>query len=88
MARLTVLQAHLLDLAATLVRPGGRLIYVVCSLLDVEGADQVEAFLARNSGWRAIVLPLPAGRPRGAGVRLTPLHDGTDGFFVATLERL
>lgn len=88
MERLIDLQARLLDLAATLVKPGGRLIHVVCSLLDAEGADQVEAFLGRKPGWRPVALSLPAGRPRGAGVRLAPLHDGTDGFFVATLERL
>jgi 16S rRNA (cytosine967-C5)-methyltransferase len=60
---------------------------VVCSLLDVEGASQVEAFLARHPGWRAVPLALGAGRPRGQGTRLTPAHDGTDGFFVARLER-
>ena len=88
LARLAALQSRLLDVAADLVRPGGRLIHVVCSLLDVEGAGQVEAFLARHPGWRAVPLALGAGRPRGAGLRLTPLHDGTDGFFVARLERL
>ena len=86
--RLTELQARLLDLAATLVRPGGRLVHVVCSLLDAEGADQIAGFLDRNPGWRAEPLALPAGSPRGAGLRLTPEHDGTDGFFIARLERL
>ena len=53
-----------------------------------EGADQVAAFLASHPGWRAAPLALPAGRAHGGGLRLTPLHDGTDGFFVARLERL
>ena len=88
LARLTALQSRLLDVGAELVRPGGRLIHVVCSLLDAEGAGQVDAFLARHPGWRAVPLALPAGARRGAGLRLTPLHDGTDGFFVARLERL
>lgn len=89
LARLVLLQARLLDLAASLVRPGGRLVHVVCSLLDAEGADQIAAFLARNKGWRAATsLNLPAGQQRGAGIRLTPHHDGTDGFFIACLERL
>ncbi len=87
-ARLSVLQARLLDLGATLVRPGGRLAYVVCSLLDVEGPDQLAAFLARHPQWRADALSLPAGSPRGAGIRLTPHHDATDGFFIARLIRL
>ena len=86
--KLTALQARLLDLAATLVRPGGRLVHVVCSLLDAEGPDQVAAFLTRHPQWRADAPSLPAGTPRGAGVRLTPHADGTDGFFIARLIRL
>jgi 16S rRNA (cytosine967-C5)-methyltransferase len=83
LARLTALQARLLDLAAILVRPGGRLVYVTCSLLDAEGAEQAEAFLARHPEWRAQRPGLPAGSARGAGLRLTPGHDQTDGFFIA-----
>lgn len=86
--RLVALQARLLDIAAGLVRPGGRLVYVVCSLLDAEGAGQVQAFLARHGGWRPVPLVLGAGAPRGPGLRLTPHSDATDGFFVARLERL
>ena len=83
LARLAALQLRLLDLAASLVRPGGRLIYVTCSLLDVEGADQAEAFLTRHPDWRAQRPELPAGTPRGCGLRLSPAHDQTDGFFIA-----
>ena len=75
------------SIAAALVAPGGRLGYVVCSLLDREGPDQVEAFLARTPGWRAEAPGLPAGTARGPGIRLTPSHDGTDGFFIARLAR-
>jgi 16S rRNA (cytosine967-C5)-methyltransferase len=85
LARYGETQARLLDLAAAHVRPGGAVVHVVCSLLDAEGADQVDAFLARHPGWSAAPLALGAGRPRGQGVRLTPLHDTTDGFFVARL---
>lgn len=81
-------QARLIDVAAALVRPGGRLVYVVCSLLDAEGRDQVEALLARNAAWRADAPPLPLGTPRGPGIRLSPHHDATDGFFIARLARL
>ena len=83
LARLTALQARLLDVATSLVRPGGRLIYVTCSLLDEEGAGQADMFLARHPGWSASALHLPAGKPRGPGIRLTPAHDATDGFFIA-----
>ena len=86
--RFTALQTRLLDLAAELTAPGGRIGYVVCSALDAEGPDQAAAFLARNPGWGAATVQAPAGRVRGTGVRLTPLHDGTDGFFFTVLQRL
>ncbi|HXD03957.1 MAG TPA: hypothetical protein VN627_11685, partial [Novosphingobium sp.] len=73
--------------SAPLVRPGGRLVYVVCSLLDAEGADQVAGFLGRHPAWRAVVPPLGAGERRGDGLRLTAQFDECDGFFVARLER-
>lgn len=85
LSRLAALQSRLLDIAAGLVRPGGRLVFVTCSLLDAEGKAQVDDFLARHPGWRAELPPLPAGRVHGRGLRLTPSHDGTDGFFVACL---
>jgi 16S rRNA (cytosine967-C5)-methyltransferase len=85
--RVVALQRHLLEVAAPLVRPGGRLVYVVCSLLDEEGAGQAAAFLAAHPEWRADAPSLPLGRPRGPGIRLTPFHDETDGFFIARLEK-
>lgn len=87
LARFAEQQRHVLDVGAALVRPGGALVYIVCSLLDAEGAGQVEAFLADHSDWRAEPLDLPAGSPRGAGLRLDPASHGTDGFFVARLIR-
>jgi 16S rRNA (cytosine967-C5)-methyltransferase len=86
LTRLTALQARLIELGAMLVRPGGRLIYAVCSLLDEEGADQAAAFLVAHPDWRA-ARPFPApGSERGPGVLLSPGADGTDGFFVASFE--
>lgn len=87
LARLTTLQAEILDLAARLVKPGGRIIYVTCSLLDEEGAGQFSAFLDRVNIFQAQDFSLPAGRKRGNGMRLTPYHDGTDGFFIACAAR-
>lgn len=84
--RLNALQDHVLDLAAQLVRSGGTMAFVTCSVLDAEGPDRIAAFLDRHPGWRSEALALPLGRPRGAGMRLDPLHDGTDGFFVAALR--
>jgi len=88
LARYTAIQSRLLDIAADLVAPGGRLVFVTCSLLDEEGAAQAESFLQRRAGWRADLPPLPAGTPRGPGLRLSPLRDETDGFFIARFLRV
>ena len=85
--RLVDTQRRLLDIAAELVRPGGRLIYAVCSLLSREGARQIDEFLIRHSSWHMQDIPIAAGRPDGAGRLLTPGHDATDGFFIARLAR-
>jgi 16S rRNA (cytosine967-C5)-methyltransferase len=85
--RLVLQQRRLLDIAAEQVRPGGRLVYAVCSLLSREGAGQIADFLARRSSWIMEETPMPAGRLDGAGRLLTPGHDATDGFFVARIGR-
>ena len=86
LARTTALQAHLLDLGAALLRPGGRLVYAVCSLLAEEGRDQAEA-LGRRSSLVPEPFPMPTGTPSGPGLLLSPARDGTDGFFVARWQR-
>jgi 16S rRNA (cytosine967-C5)-methyltransferase len=68
-------QDAVLDGAAVFVKAGGRLIYVTCSLLADENEDRVASFLARTAGFA----------PVGDTMRLTPLKDGTDGFFIAEL---
>lgn len=86
LARLTALQARLLDIGAGLLRPGGRLVYAVCSLLSEEGRDQAAA-MASRSLLVSEEVPIAAGRTSGAGRLLSPAHDGTDGFFVARWHR-
>jgi 16S rRNA (cytosine967-C5)-methyltransferase len=93
-------QAGLLDRAAPLVKPGGRIVYVTCSLLDEENGGQVRAFLARHAAFA----PLPTAeattplRERAAafcqaalvlpeGLLMTPRRTGTDGFFVSVIVR-
>jgi len=85
--RLVEVQQRLLDIAARLVRPGGRLVYAVCSLLSREGAGQIDGFLQSHSSWISEDPLIAAGRSDGVGRLLTPGHDGTDGFFIARLKR-
>ena len=91
-------QQAVLDLGAPLVRPGGRLVYVTCSVLPEENGDQVAAFLARwptfsavptQTAWSASIggtAPASADG-RADALLLTPATHGTDGFFIAVLER-
>ena len=85
-------QAAILDSAARLVKPGGRLVYATCSLLDAENEAIAEAFSARQPDF----LPLEAGEvlaaakvadgaalTRGRFLRLWPHRHATDGFFAA-----
>ncbi|MBA2466537.1 MAG: RsmB/NOP family class I SAM-dependent RNA methyltransferase [Sphingomonas sp.] len=85
--RLVAQQSRLLDIGAELVRPGGRLVYAVCSVLTAEGEAQAANFLVRRSSWVAQATPIDAGRSNGVGRLLVPGQDGTDGFFVARLDR-
>ncbi|WP_336970012.1 RsmB/NOP family class I SAM-dependent RNA methyltransferase [Sphingobium aromaticiconvertens] len=84
--RLVSEQARILDFAAPLLAPGGLLVYAVCALTDREGRDQVEAFLTRHPGFTVEAVPVTMGRVHGGGCLLTPVHDGTDGFFFARLR--
>ena len=88
--RIISLQARLLRIAAPLVKPGGRLVYAVCSLIDREGSGQVEQFLRFDPSWQTVQQggeDLAKGRAWGEGVLLTPKHDETDGFFFTVLEK-
>jgi 16S rRNA (cytosine967-C5)-methyltransferase len=83
-------QRQALALAAPLVKPGGRLMYVTCSVLPEENEDQIAAFIAANVGFEPLPLAL-AGVPahkRGQALQMTPFLSGCDGFFVAALRRI
>jgi 16S rRNA (cytosine967-C5)-methyltransferase len=81
-------QDRLLSLAARLVRPGGSLTYVVCSLLPGEGEARMASFLLRHGGFRALPFQLPGMAAPEATRALSPRRDGCDGFFIACAERL
>jgi 16S rRNA (cytosine967-C5)-methyltransferase len=92
-------QRIVLDQGAPLVKPGGRLAYITCSVLPSENRDQVEAFLARHPEFTLVpwgklweeatpgVPPLASADGSEQTLQMTPLSHGTDGFFIAVLER-
>lgn len=93
--RLLGVQREILDSAARLAKPdGGRVIYATCSLLREENEAQVEGFLAAHPDYRLIPVETVWDETVGTGpapttgtLRLSPAANGTDGFFVAVLER-
>ena len=93
-------QAAVLDRAAALVKPGGRIAYVTCSLIAEENGDQVRAFLTRQGDFA----PMPPSQVATAlgeraylfrraaliseeGLLMTPRRTDTDGFYVSLLVR-
>ncbi len=87
---LVALQARLLDAVAQHVRPGGVLVYAVCTYTDEEGPRQIADFLARNPAFtRDEAAPIPsalAGRGAAGELRTWPHRDDADAFFAARLR--
>lgn len=81
-------QSTILSALWGLLVPGGRLLYVTCSLLPAENAQQVEAFLACHADAQPVELPTVPGTPCGEGVQLLPGIDDTDGFYYAALHKV
>ncbi len=94
-------QAMLLDHAAELVKTGGRIVYVTCSVLAEENGDQIQEFLSRREDFASVppaevaaaalgeraTLFCRAVRLSGEGLLMTPLSTGTDGFYVAVMRK-
>ncbi|MBX3207119.1 MAG: Sun protein [Labilithrix sp.] len=86
---LAALQRSILARAATLVRPGGRVVYAVCSVLREE-AEDVLADVVAAAGLEPAPFDAPAAAAlagASATLRLLPHEHGTDGYFVASLVR-
>jgi len=91
-AELAEKQQRILQAAAQLVRPGGRLVYATCSILQEENEAVVDAFRAAQAGFEALSCAelLAAQRialDTGERLRLWPHRHGTDGFFAAAFRR-
>lgn len=84
---LAALQRALLAEAARAVRPGGRLLYAVCTLTRAETAGVAGWAAANLAGFAVEPGPGPPWEPLGAGAVLWPHRAGTDGMFVCSLRR-
>lgn len=93
-------QAAVLDRAATLVKPGGRIAYITCSVLPAENGEQVQAFVTRHPEFAVVPPEQTAGvlwdkaeqfanaaLQSSEGWLMTPRRTGTDGFFVSVLRK-
>jgi len=98
LAELGAKQAAILDSAARLLKPGGRIVYATCSLLRAENEDIAEAFTAAHPAFRRLSVRellesakiAPAAElcsPDGRDLRLWPHRHGTDGFYAAAWEK-
>jgi 16S rRNA (cytosine967-C5)-methyltransferase len=99
LAELTAKQAAILESAARLLKPGGRIVYATCSLLQAENEEIAAAFTASHGGFRRLSVQEllesakvgEAGKLCGEGgtdLRLWPHRHGTDGFYAAAWEKI
>jgi 16S rRNA (cytosine967-C5)-methyltransferase len=94
----TAEQSAILDRASAYVKPGGRIVYITCSVFPAENSEQTAAFLERGPDFSPIdhealwgaIFPADAGKARidrTRGISLSPARTGTDGFYFAALEK-
>ncbi len=91
-AEMSTKQAVILAAAATLVKPGGRLVYATCSLLEAENEEVVRSFLAGHPEFvtcsaQEVLATQGIIIDCGERLRLLPHRHGTDAFYAAVMER-
>ena len=91
-ARLPAIQAAILEASAGYLKPGGVLVYSTCTLNPAENGENVRRFLSEHPDFTGVPLELPEGVSRAFEeqpyeITLMPHCSGTDGFYIALLER-
>lgn len=87
LAQLKGLQARLLDALWPLLRPGGKLVYVTCSILQEENQSQIASFCERTSSACAIPIAADWGLATSHGRQILPGENDMDGFFFSLLSK-
>ncbi|MHB8622474.1 MAG: 16S rRNA (cytosine(967)-C(5))-methyltransferase RsmB [Sulfuricaulis sp.] len=87
LSKLITTQARILDGLWPLLQPGGKLLYVTCSILPIENEQRMENFLTHHSDASEVLLPLNAGRAKSIGRQILPGEAGLDGFYYACLRK-
>ena len=80
-------QRELLEALWPLLRPGGKLLYVTCSVLPGENQDQIRAFVERHPDAQHLSIESVWGRPLDFGRQILPGEDSMDGFYYALLQK-
>ena len=89
-AELLATQSAILDTAAQLIKPGGRLVYSTCTIDPAENQQQIAAFLVRHPEFTVVkpAVALPAGMTAGKhGALSVPTRTGMDGFFLCAMQK-
>ena len=86
--KLVETQRRILDSLWPLLKPGGKLLYVTCSILPAENQEQMQAFRARHADAAEAELPLDAGTRQAIGYQIVPGESGMDGFYYAGLRKI
>ena len=89
-AELLATQSAILDTAAQLLKPGGRLVYSTCTIDPAENQQQIAAFLVRHPEFTVVkpAVALPAGMTAGEhGALSVPTRTGMDGFFLCAMQK-
>ena len=88
-AEKAAVQIALLETASVAVRPGGMLVYAVCSVTEAEGPGVARAFLARRPEWALAPFenPLKPGLPSDGTLRISPAEHACNGMFIARFRR-